>query len=89
MVTMAAHKELEARVEKLEQQTTAHTQESIAGKFSVLRAMIATYPDEELRKGALLILADLERRLRPLSIALERAEHRAEARQQLLDEATR
>ena len=85
MVTMAEHQALEARVEKLEQ----HENEDLAGCFSVLRVYLASHQDESMRAGMLALLARIERRARPLGLALERAERRAAAREQLLDEATR
>jgi hypothetical protein len=88
MVTQAEVDALADRVEKLEQDATAHDTESLAGRFSILRAIVASCEDPELRRGGLVILAELERKVRPLGIALERAGRIAQSRQQLLDAIT-
>jgi len=78
--------ELSARVDSIERDVRAHRNEDVASKCSLLRAYIASHHDDSLKAGMLGLLTDLERRLRPLSLALEMADLRRVAQSLQLDD---
>jgi len=88
MVTHEEHQALTDRVEKVEREVREYRNESLAGQFSLLRAYVNSHHDDSLKPGMLALLAQLERRVRPLSIALERAQRIESDHAALLDQVT-
>ena len=74
MITHAEFAELEERLGSVERVVREQANETLAGQFSLLRAYVASHQDEDLKAGMLSILAQLERRLRPLTTRLEARE---------------
>jgi hypothetical protein len=85
MVTHEEHRALADRVEAVEQKVEQHDNEHVASKCSLLRAYVMSHADESLKAGMLGLLTDLERRVRPLSLALERANRIERDHAELLD----
>jgi len=88
MVTQEEHDALAQRVEKIEQEVRQHHNESLAGQFALLRAYVQSHHDDSLKAGMLGLLTQLERRMRPLSLAIERAQRIEADRLALLDQVT-